>query len=122
SYTTLFRSIVFAAQAEFSGNVNSRLVRKRHACFQYGFAAAYKIRMFVAVEPDAVSQAVREKLVVRAIPRAGDDRARRIVNRSGQLTRSRGVQSSVLRFADQIVCTRDFFRRLAKDTRARDVR
>src|SRR5256885_8297714 len=87
--------IVFAAQAEFSGNVNSRLVRKRHACFQYGFAAAHKIRMLVPVEPDAVSQAVREKFVVRPVARAGDDRARCIIDRSRQLTRARGVQSSV---------------------------
>jgi len=39
-----------------------------------GFAASHKIRMLVAVEPDAVTEAVGKKFVVRAIAGAGDDR------------------------------------------------
>ena len=57
---------VFAADAEFVGDVDAGLVGKSHVGFENGFAAAHEVRMFVAVEPDAMPEAVGEEFIVGA--------------------------------------------------------
>src|SRR2546422_10478200 len=70
--------VVFAADAVVAGNINAGLVREGHARLEDGLAAADKIRMLVAVEADAVAEAVGEEFVIGAEACAGDGRARGI--------------------------------------------
>src|SRR5437762_13387818 len=91
--------IVFTTQAEFTHKVNPRLIRKGHAWLQDSFAAAHKVRMLVSVQADAMSQAVREGLVVRPEPGIGDDFARRVIHGAGTAACARRIQSRILRSA-----------------------
>src|SRR6266702_6992347 len=70
--------VVFAADAVVAGNVDAWLVGKGHARLEDGLAAADKIRMLVAVEANAVAEAVGEEFVVGAETGAGDYGARGI--------------------------------------------
>src|ERR1700676_1569110 len=72
--------VVFAAESEFSGDINAGLVGKSHAGFENGLAASHKIGMLVAVEADAVAQPMSEKFIVRTIAGGGDDRASGIID------------------------------------------
>src|ERR1700720_475061 len=67
--------IVFAAQTEFAGDVDARLIGKSHSRFKNRRAAAHQVRMFVAIQPDAVTQAMREVFVSGSVACAGDYRA-----------------------------------------------
>jgi len=53
------------------GDVDAWLVRKSHAGFENGLAAADEIRMLVAVESDTMTEAVREELVVGTVAAIG---------------------------------------------------
>src|SRR5271156_2266902 len=77
--------------------------------------------MLVAVEADTVAETVGEKSVVRAEARRSDDAACGIVDGAGKFAGTRGVESSVLRFADSCKGTLHFFRGLAEDAGARHV-
>ena len=87
--------VVFAAQAEFTRNINSRLIRKGHARLENGLAASNQIGVLVAVEANAVAQAVGEELVVGAIAGAGDDRAGCIVHGAREASGASRVERSV---------------------------
>src|SRR5882724_11881175 len=58
---------ILAAQPEFTRNINSRLIRKRHARFQHGFAAANQVGMLVAIESNSVAQTMRKEFVIGTI-------------------------------------------------------
>src|ERR1700724_4366968 len=47
--------VVFAAHAEFAGDVDAGLVGKSHAGFEHCGAASHQIGMLVAVQTDAVT-------------------------------------------------------------------
>src|SRR5580704_10819069 len=59
--------IVFAAHTKLTRNVNAGLIGKSHARQKVGPAAADKIGVFVAIEADAVTQAMRKEFVVGAV-------------------------------------------------------
>ena len=65
--------VVFEADTELSGNVDAGLVREAHSGGERGGIAADKIRPFVAVHADTVSDAVGEVFVVGAVAGGGDD-------------------------------------------------
>src|SRR5215471_6209231 len=105
--------VVFAAQPEFTGDVNSWLIRKCHAGLQYRFTSAHQIGMFVPVEPDAMPKPMREKFVIRAIAGVGNDPSGGIIHCARQLPRARSVVRGGLRFANALKAARHLFRRLA---------
>ena len=75
-----YHHVVLTPQTEFTGEINPRFIREGHARFENGLAAAYEVRMLVAVKADAVPQSMREGLVVWPEPGIGDDFAGSIVN------------------------------------------
>src|SRR3989442_7424194 len=72
--------IVFTPQPKLSQNVNSRLIREGHAGFKHRLASPNQIRMLVPIQPDPVSEPVREKLVVGAEARIRDHLARGVIH------------------------------------------
>ena len=113
--------VVFAAKAEFTGDVDAGLVGKSHAGFEDGFAGADEIGMLVAVKADAVPNTVGEEFVVGAEASLGDDGAGGIVNGAGKFARAGRIESDILRFSDCVVGAKDFLSGLAKDAGAGDV-
>jgi len=113
--------VVFATQAEFAGDIDAGLIRKRHAGFENGFAATHKIGMLMAVESDAVAEAVGEEFVVWAVAAIDDDGACGIIDGAGEAPGARGIQRGVLRFTRKLEGARDFFAGLAVHAGARDV-
>src|SRR5690242_4405636 len=77
--------------------------------------------MLVAVESDAVAKPVREIFVARTVPRAGNDRARRVIDAAGEPARTRRIQRRVLGLASDFEGLRDFVGRLAENSRPCDV-
>jgi len=75
--------VIFAADAECADDVDAGLVRKSHAGRENGFAAAHEIGMLVAIEADAVAEAVGEIFVPGSEASGRDDITRRIVNGAG---------------------------------------
>src|SRR5260370_31878890 len=78
--------------------------------------------MFVAVEPDAVSQAMAEELVVRAVTRRSDYTASSVNHRTGELPLTCGVKSSVVRAANDLKNLLHLRGRLAENPGACDIR
>src|SRR5882672_11053483 len=78
--------------------------------------------MFVAIEADAVAQAVREKFVVWAEAAGGNHGTGCIIYCAREFAAACGVESGILRSADNVVNLAHFFRWLAKYTSARNVR
>jgi len=113
--------VVFAADAEFAGDVNAGLVGKSHAGFEDGLAGADEIGMLVAIEADAVADAVGEEFVVGAKSGAGDDGAGGIVDGAGKFSGAGGIQRDILSFADRVVGTENLFSGLAENAGAGDV-
>src|SRR3974390_351914 len=78
--------------------------------------------MLMAVEADAVADAVGEEVVVRAETGSGDHGTGGIVNRTGKFSGAGRVERDVLRFADSRIGSEHFFGGLAENSRAGDVR
>lgn len=76
--------VVFTAEAEFAGDVDAGFVGEGHARFENRFAGADKIGMLMAVEADAVADAVGEEFVVGAEAGICDDGVSRVVNGAGE--------------------------------------
>ena len=112
---------VFAADAEFSGNVDAGFIGEGHAGFEDGFAGVNEIRMFVDVEADAVAEAVREEFVAGAVARGSDDAAGGIVHGTGKSSGAGGVERGILGFANGFEGSLNFFAGLAEDAGARHV-
>lgn len=107
--------VVFAADAEFTDDVDAGLVRKGHARSEDGFAAAHKVGMLVAIEADAVSETVSEIFVAGAKTGGSDDAACGVIDGAGKLAGTGGVESGVLGFAHGFVGVLNFFGGLAED-------
>src|SRR3981189_1533017 len=88
--------VVLQTDAEFSANVNARFIAKSHLRLEFRGVAADQIRPLVAVHAHAVSQAMREIFVVRAVARVGDDLTRGGVDGAGFYSRLRGCQRGAL--------------------------
>src|SRR5947209_14665434 len=69
---------IFAAQTEFAGDVNSGLIGKSHSRLQHGFAAPHQVRMFVAIQANSMSNAMRKKFIIRSIASGSDYVARSV--------------------------------------------
>src|SRR3989442_1950237 len=82
--------VVFAADAVVAGNVDAWLVGKGHARLEDGLAAADEIRMLVAVEANAVAEAVRGEFVVGAVAGGSDDGAAGLRHAAREAARTRG--------------------------------
>jgi len=68
--------VVLQTDAEISADVNARLIAEGHLRLKFRRVAADEIGPLVAVHAYAVSQAMREVFVIRAVARVGDDLAR----------------------------------------------
>ena len=112
---------VFAANAEFAGDVDAGFVGEGHAGLEDGFAAANKIRMLVAVEADAVAEAMDEELVAGAKAGGSDDGAGSIVNRAREFSGLGSGESGILCVANGGVGALHFFCWLAQDAGAGDI-
>src|SRR5690242_8387201 len=77
--------------------------------------------MLVTVESDAVAEPVGKIFVARTVARAGNDRARRVIDAAGKPPRTRRIQRGVLGLPRDFEGFRDFVGRLAEDSRPRDV-
>src|SRR5580658_7036553 len=77
--------------------------------------------MLVAVETNAVAQAMGEEFVIGAIAGACNYSASRVVDRSGQTASTRGVECRILGLARKFIGFRDFLRRLAENSHTRDI-
>ena len=113
--------VVFAAQAEFAGDVDAGLVGKGHAGFEDGGAAANEIGMLVAVEADTVAEAMGKEFIAGAIAGGGNDGAGGIVHGAGKLARAGGVESGVLGLADDFKSALNFLAGFADDAGAGDI-
>lgn len=71
--------VIFQANAELAADVNARLITETHARGQRHFVAADKIRPFMAVHANTMSNAVTEVRIVRTVAGIGDDLARRSI-------------------------------------------
>src|SRR5580765_837188 len=78
--------------------------------------------MLVAIEANAVSQAMAEELIVRAVTRAGDDTASSVVHRTREFPFTCRIESGVLRTANHFKNLLHLRGRLAENASARDVR
>src|SRR5215468_3401821 len=72
--------IVFEPYAEFSADVDARLVAETHVGFQAESISTHQVGPFMAVHADAMAQAMGEVLVIWPIARVGDHLARGSVN------------------------------------------
>jgi hypothetical protein len=106
---------VFAADAEFVGDVDAGLVGKGHAWFEDGFAAVNEIGMLVDVEADAVADAMSEKFVAGSETGGGDLCASSVVDGASGFSGTRGIESGVLCFADSFESALHLFGGLAED-------
>jgi hypothetical protein len=113
--------VVFAADAEFIGDVDAWLVGEGHAGFEDGFAAADEIGMLVDVEAHAVADAVGEEFVAGAKTCRGDLCAGGVIDGTREFSSARGVQGGVLRFADRFKGALHFFGGLAENAGAGNV-
>ena len=113
--------VVFAAQAEFAGDVDAGLVGEGHAGFEDGSAAADEIGMLVAVEAEAVAKAMGEEFVAGAVAGGSDDGTGGIVHGAGKLAGASGVESGVLGLADDFEGALNFLAGFAEDAGAGDI-
>ena len=113
--------VVFAADAEFVGDIDAWFVGEGHAGFEDGFAAADEIGMLVDVEPHAVADAVGEEFVAGTETCGGDLRAGCVIDGASESSRTRGIQGGVLRFADRFKGALHFFSGLAENAGAGNV-
>ena len=92
--------IIFAAQAEFAGNVNAGLVRKGHARGKHSSAGTNQVGVFVPVKANAMAKTMGEKLVIGAVTGGGNDGASSVIDRTGEFTRTSRVKGGVLGLAN----------------------
>lgn len=112
---------VFAAQAEFVGDVDAGLIGKGHVGFEDGGAGANEVGMFVPIEADAVAETMREEFVARSITGGGDDVASGVVHGAGKFSSTGGIESGILSFADDFKNILNFLARFAENAGPGDV-
>src|SRR5581483_1065519 len=114
--------IVFETYAEFSTDVDSRLVAGCHVRHQLRRIPSNEIGPFVAIHAKAVPDAVREELVVGTETGFGDDLARGRIHGTAVNTGPSGCQSSGLRLVHDVEDAFHLVRRLTQDEGAGDLR
>jgi len=112
---------VFAADAELTGDVDAGLVREGHTGFEDGGAATDEIRILVAIETDAMAEAVGEEFVVRPEAGGSDDAASDIIDGAGKLSSTSDAASGILSLANCLIGALNFFRGFSQNAGASDV-
>lgn len=112
---------VFATEAEFVGDVDAGLVGESHIRFEDGGAGANEVGMLVAIEADAVAEAMGEEFIAGAVAGSGDDVAGSIVHGTGKFSGAGGIESSILGFADDFKNTLIFLAGFAEDAGTGDI-
>src|SRR5277367_1714382 len=82
----------------------------------------HQVRLLVNIQPQSVSQAMREKFIPRTIASTGDDGPRGIVRRTRKLACARCVKRGILGCANDFKDIFNFDRWLPKNGSARNVR
>ncbi len=109
--------VIFAAQAEFAGDVDAGLVGEGHAGLEDGCAAADEVRMLVAIEAEAVAYAMGEEFVVWAKARGSDDSAGGIVDGTGEFASTSGARERCPEPCGRLQRRAGFFRRVFREFR-----
>lgn len=112
---------VFAADAEFVGDVYTRFVGEGHARLKHGGATLDEIGVLVNVQADAVADAMGKEFVAGAEAGGSDDGARGGVHGAAEAAGAGRIEGCVLRAANGFEDELHFFGGLAENAGARNI-
>ena len=114
--------VILQAQSEFVRNEECRLIRKHHARMHLERISPDKVRPFMDIHAQAVTNAVNENFVVRAISGIVNNLASGGVNSLTLHTGFRGCSSGGLRTTDNIKTPKHDVSGLSVNPRSRYIR